>query len=169
MADFKVVSEYRPSGDQPEAIDALARGVEVGLDEQTLLGVTGSGKTYTMTGAIDALQKDIWKDAGHEFNINSPKQLGDVLFGELMLPSGKKTKTGWSTNADELEKLRGKHPVIQKILDYRMHRVISCREIGRGVVNAAEISMRRIVETALQQNAAAVILAHNHAINAVAA
>jgi DNA polymerase-1 len=73
-----------------------------------------------MTGAIDALQKDIWKDAGHEFNINSPKQLGDVLFGELMLPSGKKTKTGWSTNADELEKLRGKHPVIQKILDYRM-------------------------------------------------
>ena len=73
-----------------------------------------------MTGAIDALQKDIWADAGHEFNINSPKQLGDVLFGEMMLPSGKKTKTGWSTNADELEKLRGKHPVIQKVLDYRM-------------------------------------------------
>ena len=48
-----------------------------------------------------------------------------------------------------------------------MHRVISCREIGRGVVNAAEISMRRIVETALQQNAAAVILAHNH-INGLA-
>ena len=57
MADFKVVSEYRPSGDQPEAIDALARGVEVGLDEQTLLGVTGSGKTYTMAKVIERVQK----------------------------------------------------------------------------------------------------------------
>jgi excinuclease ABC subunit B len=57
MADFKVVSEYRPSGDQPEAIDALARGVEAGLDEQTLLGVTGSGKTYTMAKVIERVQK----------------------------------------------------------------------------------------------------------------
>ena len=48
MANFQVISDYQPSGDQPEAIDALARGVELGLDEQTLLGVTGSGKTFTM-------------------------------------------------------------------------------------------------------------------------
>ena len=47
MPNFQVVSDYTPSGDQPEAIDSLARGVELGLDEQTLLGVTGSGKTYT--------------------------------------------------------------------------------------------------------------------------
>jgi len=73
----------------------------------------------SMSDAIEILQKDIWNDAGREFNINSPKQLGEVLFDELMLPSGKKTKTGWSTNADVLEKLRGKHPIVQKVLDYR--------------------------------------------------
>ena len=49
MPDFHVVSDYSPSGDQPEAIDALASGLEAGLDEQTLLGVTGSGKTYIKT------------------------------------------------------------------------------------------------------------------------
>ncbi len=69
---------------------------------------------------ISRLQQSIWQHAGHEFNINSPKQLGEVLFEELMLPSGKKTKTGWSTNADILEKLRGKHPIAENILEYRM-------------------------------------------------
>lgn len=68
---------------------------------------------------IDALQKDIWALAGEEFNINSPKQLGEILFEKLMLPSGKKTKTGWSTNADVLDSLRGKHEIIDKISEYR--------------------------------------------------
>ena len=57
MPNFQVVSEYQPSGDQPQAIQALARGVELGLDEQTLLGVTGSGKTYTMAKVIEAVQR----------------------------------------------------------------------------------------------------------------
>lgn len=57
MPDFKVVSEYSPSGDQPEAIEALARGVELEFEEQTLLGVTGSGKTYTMAKIIEKLQR----------------------------------------------------------------------------------------------------------------
>ena len=74
----------------------------------------------SMTGTIDALQKSIWEKAGGEFNISSPKQLGAVLFDKLLLPAGKKTKTGWSTNADVLEKLRDKHPIINEILDYRM-------------------------------------------------
>ena len=74
----------------------------------------------SLTAGIDALQRGIWDMAGHEFNINSPKQLGEVLFEELMLPAGKKTKTGWSTNADVLEKLIGKHPIIGDILEYRM-------------------------------------------------
>ena len=52
MPKFEVVSEYTPSGDQPEAIAGLAAGIENGLDEQTLLGVTGSGKTYTMGKVI---------------------------------------------------------------------------------------------------------------------
>ena len=57
MPRFQVVSEYTPSGDQPEAIEALARGIEMGLDEQTLLGVTGSGKTFTMAKIIEAVQR----------------------------------------------------------------------------------------------------------------
>jgi excinuclease ABC subunit B len=57
MPKFEVVSEYTPSGDQPEAIAALAQGIEMGLDEQTLLGVTGSGKTFTMAKIIEAVQR----------------------------------------------------------------------------------------------------------------
>ena len=57
MPKFEVVSEYKPAGDQPEAIAALAAGVENGLDEQTLLGVTGSGKTFTMAKVIEAVQR----------------------------------------------------------------------------------------------------------------
>ena len=57
MPEFHVVSEYSPSGDQPEAIEALAAGIENGLDEQTLLGVTGSGKTYTMAKVIERIQR----------------------------------------------------------------------------------------------------------------
>ena len=72
-----------------------------------------------MSRSIAALQQSIWDMAGEEFNLNSPKQLGAVLFDKLMLPHGKKTKTGWSTNADILEKLRDKHPIINEILEYR--------------------------------------------------
>ena len=57
MPEFKVVSDYRPAGDQPQAIDALAQGIENGLDEQTLLGVTGSGKTFTMAKVIEKIQR----------------------------------------------------------------------------------------------------------------
>ena len=57
MPKFEVVSPYQPSGDQPEAIDALAAGIENGLKEQVLLGVTGSGKTYTMAKVIEKVQR----------------------------------------------------------------------------------------------------------------
>ena len=70
--------------------------------------------------SIDLLQKSIWSQAGKEFNINSPKQLGTILFEDMHLPSGKKTKTGWSTSSDVLEKLKVMHPIVQDILDYRM-------------------------------------------------
>ena len=95
----------------------LARMEEKGfLVDRKALAAFGEG----LAGGIERLQRSIWEHAGHEFNINSPKQLGEVLFEELMLPAGKKTKTGWSTNADVLEKLVGKHPIISEILDYRM-------------------------------------------------
>ncbi len=66
-----------------------------------------------------SLESRIFVAAGEEFNVNSPKQLGEVLFDKLMLPFGKKTKTGYSTNADVLEKLRKYHPIIDDILEYR--------------------------------------------------
>ena len=69
----------------------------------------------------DALEQNIYNMAGEEFNINSPKQLGEILFGKLGLPHGKKTKTGWSTNADVLEKLRYEAPVVGAVLEYRQY------------------------------------------------
>lgn len=68
---------------------------------------------------IDSLEAEIYKMAGEEFNINSPKQLGVVLFEKLKLPYGKKTKTGYSTSAEVLEKLKSEDPVVEKILEYR--------------------------------------------------
>lgn len=75
--------------------------------------------------SLDALIADmearVYALAGHPFNINSPKQLGEVLFEELMLPAGKKTKTGYATGAEILEKLRHYHPIVDDILDYRQY------------------------------------------------
>jgi len=65
------------------------------------------------------LEAEIYNNVGHQFNINSPRQLGSVLFEELKLPSGRKTKTGYSTDASILEELRGTHPIIEYILEYR--------------------------------------------------
>lgn len=68
---------------------------------------------------IEGIQAEIYSLAGREFNINSTRQLADVLFGDLGLPGLKKTKTGFSTDAEVLEKLRFHHPIVEKILDYR--------------------------------------------------
>ncbi len=72
-----------------------------------------------LTGRISELEKEIYHKAGVEFNINSPKQLGEVLFEKLGLPEGKKTKTGYSTAADILEKLAAEYPIVSDILEYR--------------------------------------------------
>ena len=68
---------------------------------------------------IDHLSEEIYDLAGEEFNINSPKQLGPILFEKLQLKPVKKTKSGYGTGAEVLEKLKGKHPVVDKILEYR--------------------------------------------------
>ena len=70
---------------------------------------------------IARLEGEIYGAVGHEFTIGSPKQLGDILFVELKLPKGKRTKTGYSTDASVLEELVGVHPVIQPILDWRVY------------------------------------------------
>lgn len=72
-----------------------------------------------LTEQLHALESSIYEAVGHRFNINSPKQLGDILFTELKLPTGKKTKTGYSVNADVIESLQGKHPVVDYLLNYR--------------------------------------------------
>ena len=74
-----------------------------------------------LSARITEQEKAIYDMAGETFNINSPKQLGEILFGKLGLPHGKKTKTGWSTNADVLEKLRYEYPIVNAALEYRQY------------------------------------------------
>ena len=68
---------------------------------------------------ISALESEIYEMAGHEFTVGSPKQLGKVLFEELGLPAGKKSKTGYSTNSDVLEEIVDMHPIVQAVIDWR--------------------------------------------------
>lgn len=80
-------------------------------------GIEDYGKM--LSAEISELEKSIYESAGTEFNINSPKQLGKVLFEDLGLPAKKKTKSGYSTNAEVLEGLRYEHPVVDMVLNYR--------------------------------------------------
>ena len=87
----------------------------VHINRQTLLDMKDE-----MLIKIELLSKDIYNEAGEEFNISSPSQLGEILFEKLKLDHGKKTKTGYSTSVDVLNKLKNKHPIIDLILEYRM-------------------------------------------------
>jgi DNA polymerase-1 len=94
------------------------------LAEMELAGCRVDGRALSAFGTLlerrsRELEQSIYAQAGGTFNINSPKQLGEVLFERLQLPHGKKTKTGWSTNADVLEKLRPACPVVNDVLEYR--------------------------------------------------
>ena len=84
---------------------------------------------------LELLSKDIYNQAGCEFNISSPSQLGEVLFEKLNLPHGKKGKTGYSTAIDVLNKLSGKHPIIDLIIEYRMLTKLYTTYI-EGLINA---------------------------------
>lgn len=92
--------------------DMEEAGVRVRAEELKAYG-------EALTGQIGELEQTIWKMAGEEFNINSPKQLGVILFEKLQLPHGKKTKSGYSTAADILEKLAGEYPIVASVLEYR--------------------------------------------------
>lgn len=72
-----------------------------------------------LVSRIEELEQAIWKQAGEEFNIHSPKQLGEILFEKMRLPGAKKTKSGYSTAADILDKLAEDYPIVQDILEYR--------------------------------------------------
>ena len=94
------------------------------LDSMEKWGISVKGEELKSYGEklnirIEELEKLIWQQAGEEFNINSPKQMGVILFEKLGLKGGKKTKTGYSTAADILEKLAPEYPIVKDILEYR--------------------------------------------------
>lgn len=97
-------------------VPVLARMEEAGvsLDARYLADMSKE-----LERQLDGLVRDIHREAGRTFNINSTQQLGDVLFEDLKLPTVRKTKTGFSTDVAVLETLRGQHPIIEKLLEYR--------------------------------------------------
>ena len=99
-------------------IPILARmeAVGVALDRDALAQLERE-----FAAEIERLEREIYAAVGHQFTIGSPKQLGEILFEELRLPKGRKTKTGYSTDATVLEELRGVHPVIAPVLDWRIY------------------------------------------------
>ena len=105
-----------------------------------------------LSGRIQERERKIYDLAGHEFNVNSPKQLGEVLFDELKLPHGKKTKTGWSTNADVLEKLQGESELVAAVLDYRQYAKLKST-YADGLLKAMDADGR--VRTSFQMTATA--------------
>lgn len=96
--------------------DVLAKMENIGFDVDRQ-GIEDYGKM--LSEQIKSLEKSIYESSGTQFNINSPKQLGKVLFEDLGLPCKKKTKSGYSTNAEVLEGLRYEHPVVEMVLQYR--------------------------------------------------
>lgn len=92
--------------------DMEREGIRVQAEELKVYG-------EQLTGRIAELEQKVCEAAGEKFNINSPKQLGVILFEKLQLPHGKKTKTGYSTAADVLEKLAAEYPIVSDILEYR--------------------------------------------------
>ncbi|MCR6095554.1 DNA polymerase I [Salipaludibacillus agaradhaerens] len=110
--------------DQLDLFEKLEMPLSVILGRMEMNGVAVDGDVLREMGKdlsqrLEKMEKEIYELAGTEFNINSPKQLGEVLFEKLNLPVIKKTKTGYSTSADVLEKLQDSHEVIPLILHYR--------------------------------------------------
>ena len=113
-----------------DGLDRLFREVEIPLipvlARMEATGVALDGEALAIlhrefSTEIARLEQEIYADVGHEFNLGSPKQLEQVLFFELNLPKGRKTKTGYSTDASVLEELRPAHPMIDKLLEWRVY------------------------------------------------
>ncbi len=120
----RVLGDLLTHSGMKELFDAIEMPLIYSLHDMESRGIRVNKEALKEYGdnlkvGIDKLEKDIYELAGEEFNINSPKQLGVILFEKLMLPFGKKTKTGYSTSADILEKLQSEHPIVKMILEYR--------------------------------------------------
>ena len=128
ISGFSALADALTRQVDEQGMTALLRDVELPLAE-VLASMENEGCAVDRDGIaafgrelstrIATLQKEIFGQVGYEFNLNSPKQLGVALFETLGLPSGKKTKSGYSTNAEVLEKLRHIHPVVDDLLEYR--------------------------------------------------
>lgn len=102
----------------------------VNIDKDTIIKMKKE-----MNQQVERLEKEIFELAGHEFNLSSPVQLSTVLFEELKLPHGAKIKNGYSTASEVLEKIKNKHPIIEKIIEYRMITKI-CATYLDGLLNS---------------------------------
>lgn len=102
-------------------------------------GLRAFGKE--LEAQIEKEQQQVYDGVGYAFNLNSPKQLGKALFEDLGLPAGKKTKSGYSTNAETLDKLRGAHPVIDHILEYRTYQKLNSTYV-EGLLKAVDATGR---------------------------
>ena len=114
LAEYEMVDLYENIEKRLARVLASMETIGFGTDRKILEGLKAD-----LDKQIEAITSEIYDLAGSEFNINSTKQLGEVLFKDLDLPVVKKTKTGFSTDAKVLEKLRDKHPIIEKIERYR--------------------------------------------------
>ena len=120
----KVLLEKLDETGMRKVYDEIELPLVFTLDSMEKWGISVKGEELKSYGEklkvrIQELEKTIWQEAGEEFNINSPKQLGVILFEKLGLPGGKKTKTGYSTAADILDKLAPDHAIVKDILEYR--------------------------------------------------
>ncbi len=125
---FSALADVLSAAVEAGGQQALLRDIELPLSlvlgSMELCGVAADKEGLiaygeTLESDITALQQGVWDAVGYEFNLNSPKQLAKALFEDLQLPHGKKTKRGWSTSADVLEKLRTVHPAVDQLLTYR--------------------------------------------------
>ena len=124
IASYPVLKEKLQDLDMYRVYTDIERPVMYVLRSMEMEGVRVNRQELDQYGSslklqIDELEKKIYEEAGETFNINSPKQLGVILFEKMNLPNGKKTKTGYSTSADVLEKLAGDYPIVNDILQYR--------------------------------------------------
>ena len=121
---FGVIKEQLEQQDMWKLYEEIEMPTAYYLYQMERLGVCADKKVLedmsaSLQATVNDLEKEIYDLAGEEFNINSPKQLGIILFEKMKLPFAKKTKTGYSTSADILDKLRTEDPIIPKILEYR--------------------------------------------------
>jgi len=119
-----VMQEQLKEQEMEELFETIEMPLAFTLFDMEQEGIAIDAKALKVYGdelkvSIEKLEKEIYEQAEEEFNINSPKQLGVVLFEKMQMPNGKKTKTGYSTAADVLEKLAVEYPFVSKILEYR--------------------------------------------------